>query len=40
MTGGDKQGKGVSDAEQTWMCFSNAKDHCDTVEPHGNKGPV
>ena len=25
MTGGDKQGKGVSNAEQTWMCFSNAK---------------
>ena len=25
MAGGDKQGKDVSDAEQTWMCFSNAK---------------
>ena len=25
MTGGDKQGKGVSDAEQSWMCFRNAK---------------
>ena len=25
MTGGDKEGKGVSGAEQSWRCFRNAK---------------